>query len=126
MTVNQAIIAQIRVEAEAAGGAEVCGALLGGPARVACALPVPNQSTDPVRGFLIPAVDVLRIERAADASGQSVVGFYHSHPAGRAEPSLSDLEHALPGYIYLIVPAEGAARAWRLREDRSGFDEVSE
>jgi hypothetical protein len=33
----------------------------------------------------------------------------------------------VPGYVYWIVSGAGAgdARAWRLRDDRTGFDEVS-
>ena len=65
----------------------------------------------------------MRAEHDARALALDVVGFYHSHPRGAAVPSRFDLEHAVPGYIHLIV-AGTEARAWRLRHDRSGFDEV--
>ncbi|HUE97299.1 MAG TPA: Mov34/MPN/PAD-1 family protein, partial [Longimicrobiaceae bacterium] len=59
--------------------------------------------------------------------GLEVVGFYHSHPDHPARPSSFDRDHAWPWYSYGIVPATssgaGAPRAWRLRDDRSRFDE---
>ena len=55
-----------------------------------------------------------------------VVGFYHSHPRGSAEPSPVDRETAWPWYVYLIVdPVAGVARAWRLADDRSTFAPVA-
>ena len=126
MPFDEAILEQIRTEAGAAWGTEVCGALIGNNGEVRTAVRIVNHSIDPERGFLIPAEDVLRIERAAETQGQAVLGFYHSHPAGNAEPSSADLENAVPGYLYLILSGNGDARAWRLREDRSAFDEVIE
>ncbi|HEU0077690.1 MAG TPA: Mov34/MPN/PAD-1 family protein, partial [Longimicrobiaceae bacterium] len=61
----------------------------------------------------------------AERDGLALVGFYHSHPDGRPEPSRLDREQAWPWYSYLIVAAgsggAGEARSWRLRDDRSGF-----
>ena len=64
----------------------------------------------------------------ADARGRQLLGFYHSHPDHPAVPSAFDLEHAWPNLSYVDrlrrdggVPRE--MRSWRLRADRSGFDE---
>ena len=42
-------------------------------------------------------------------------------------PSAFDLEHAWPNLRYVIVSVRAGnpeeARSWRLRDDRSGFDE---
>ena len=56
-----------------------------------------------------------------------MLGFYHSHPDHPARPSQYDLDHAWPVFAYVIVSVEGgmpgALTSWRLREDRSAFDE---
>lgn len=103
---------------------ELCGALLGMAGRVTGFVPLENRSHTPETRFFITAADVLRIEKEAEAHGAQLVGFYHSHPRGTAEPSPVDIEAALPGYIYLIASGAGDVRAWLLREDRSCFDEV--
>jgi desampylase len=102
---------------------EICGALIGTKGVVMETVPLANQSHDPRHEFLIPAGEVLRLERSAEEKGRQLIGFYHSH-IRHTVPSPTDLEQALPGYIYLIVSPSERARAWRLRDDRSGFDEI--
>lgn len=123
MGVQSAIMDAIRVSA-ASSATEICGALLGSGKRVQELVPLSNESHSRVDSFYIPAGVLLHLERAAEARGLHVVGFYHSHPNGDAIPSSTDLDQALPGYIYLIA-ARNDLRAWQLRDDRSGFDEVS-
>ena len=54
--------------------------------------------------------DHIRIQREADAAGQDIVGYYHSHPDHPAQASRFDTERAWAGYVYLIVSvANGAA-----------------
>ena len=78
------------------------------------------------RRYLIPSNVYLREERAADAKGLDVVGYFHSHPDHPAIPSEFDREHALPNWSYVIVSVRqgqsGDVRAWQLRENRSAFD----
>ncbi|MGQ0815056.1 MAG: Mov34/MPN/PAD-1 family protein [Gemmatimonadota bacterium] len=119
-----AIVEQIRIWAKRADG-EICGALIGDGTTMVGAVPLSNQSIHAQDSFLIPAAEVLRLERDAESRGQVLAGFYHSHPASDAMPSRRDLEQAVAGYIYWIASRTGAVRAWRLREDRSGFDEMS-
>ena len=61
------------------------------------------------------------------AAGLTLVGFYHSHPDHPAEPSAFDLEHAWHNLSYVITSVldgrPDRTRSWRLRADRSGFDE---
>ncbi|MEX0893378.1 MAG: Mov34/MPN/PAD-1 family protein [Gemmatimonadota bacterium] len=124
--------AAIRAAAAAAWPAECCGALVGvadnaGGTKVACALPASNEAEDTLHAFRMGPEAVRELEAAAAEQGAEVVGYYHSHPEGAgAAPSATDLEWALPGLIYVIAGAEGhELRAWRLREDRSGFDELT-
>jgi proteasome lid subunit RPN8/RPN11 len=66
-------------------------------------------------------------EARADDAGRQIVGFYHSHPDHPAVPSQFDLDHAWPQTSYVIVSVRAQEsrelRSWRLRPDRSGFDE---
>lgn len=77
--------------------------------------------------YRIDPETVLAAHKEARALGLDVVGYYHSHPDAPARPSEADREDAWPGVSYLIIssPASGepGARSWRLREDRTGFEE---
>lgn len=122
------VVAGIRRHAVSLAPSECCGGLIGRMAgnriEVRAVIPLENAAPEPGQ-YLIEASTVLRLERHAVCAGMHVVGFYHSHPSGCAEPSATDLALASPGYLYVIVqPGEGAVRAWRLRDDRAGFDEL--
>jgi proteasome lid subunit RPN8/RPN11 len=107
---------------------ECCGALVGHDGEVTGAVPLPNTTDEgPRRRFLVRPSDYQQAERAADDAGAELLGFYHSHPDHPARPSQYDLDHAWPNFSYIIVSvAAGVAedmRSWKLREDRSAFDE---
>jgi len=108
---------------------ECCGALLGpSPGHVAEAFALDNTFPDTQRRrFLVGPDEYRRAEARAAETGLQLLGFYHSHPDHPAEPSAFDLEHAWPNLSYLIIsirhgqPKE--ARSWRLKADRSAFEE---
>ncbi len=107
---------------------ECCGALVGRDKDVTSTVPLPNITDEgPRRRFRVSDLDYLRVERAADAAGAQLLGFYHSHPDHPARPSQYDLDHALPSFSYIIVSVlagvAGDMRSWKLRDDRSAFDE---
>ena len=111
----EALRDQLAVEARTASPAECCGLIEGGiegETVVAAALhPTRNLAAGPDRFEIDPATHV-RLLRALRGTGQNVVGCYHSHPNGRAEPSRRDLEAAAEeGFVWLIAAlmAEGAA-----------------
>ncbi|MGH7643872.1 MAG: Mov34/MPN/PAD-1 family protein [Candidatus Dormibacteria bacterium] len=74
--------------------------------------------------------DIIRAEREARATGQEVVGFYHTHPDHPARPSQFDTDRAWPGYHYVVISVrEGhlaGATAWRLvaGAEPNRFEEV--
>jgi proteasome lid subunit RPN8/RPN11 len=114
---------------------ECCGALIGssdgGTTHVAEARPLDNVTAEgPRRRFLVSPSDYRAAERHAADAGAELVGFYHSHPDHPAEPSQYDLDHAWPNFSYVIVAVGGgtprAVRSWRLRADRSGFEEETQ
>src|SRR6188768_2044350 len=111
---------------------ECCGALIGSTTAdgtdIVEARPLDNITTEgPRRRFRVSSSDYISAERQAAERHADLVGFYHSHPDHPAEPSTYDLEHAWPNFSYVIVAVAGgvaaALRSWRLRGDRSAFDE---
>jgi len=113
---------------------ECCGALIGqspseeGTPSVHAVVPLANNTAEgPRRRFLVRPDDYRHAEARARSSGAQLLGFYHSHPDHPARPSQYDLDHAWPNFSYLIVAVErgrpGAVASWRLRPDRTTFDE---
>ena len=107
---------------------ECCGALIGRDGIVTEALALPNLTDEgPRRRFKVTPNDYREAERRAGDAGGELVGFYHSHPDHPARPSQYDLDHAWPFFSYVIVSVRegvsGDMTSWRLREDRSAFDQ---
>jgi proteasome lid subunit RPN8/RPN11 len=117
---------------------ECCGALIGNVANgrdehdaiveVLDVRPLDNVTSEgPRRRFLVSPADYRQSETHARRVGADLLGFYHSHPDHPAEPSQYDLDHAWPNFSYVIVSVSGGApadlRSWRLRQDRSAFEE---
>ena len=129
------LLLRMREEAASAFPEECCGLLIGEPGpddriEVRDLVPAANVAPDRRRHFeLDPAVH-LRWQQTLRGTGRSVVGHYHSHPGGRAEPSLVDIKSISdPAVIWVIVTAEsdtdiGDVRAWRVKDDVSGFQDI--
>ena len=79
------------------------------------------------RRFLIEPRALLHAERTAKEAGLDVLGIYHSHPNHPSQASEFDRVHAMPFWSYLIISCmEGKTaqiQSFRLKEDRSAFDE---
>ena len=113
---------------------EACGLLLGvradGGERITAIRPAANVAPDPTRHFEIdPAtlIAALRAEREAAGAGAGVgptlLGWYHSHPTGEANPSATDRACApRDGRLWAII-AQGQVRLWRDAAD--GFEMLS-
>jgi len=120
--------AAIRAHGRAAFPYECCGALLGRDGVVHHAHALPNTTDEgPRRRFLVRPDDYRGAETRARETGLDLIGFYHSHPDHPARPSQYDLDHAWPSLSYVIVSViageDQLLTSWRLREDRSAFDE---
>ncbi|MGT2515879.1 Mov34/MPN/PAD-1 family protein [Sphingomonas panni] len=107
---------------------EICGILRGTGDAIAVAQPARNVAADPARHFEIDPAMLFAALRDARQGGPAVLGWYHSHPSGSADPSLADAaQAAADGKLWLIVGG-GTVRLWRAvaggaRHDR--FDPVT-
>ena len=115
--------AQIESEARAAFPRECCGLMEGvreaDAIRVIALHPARNLSSDSDR-FEIDPADHFTAIRAARAGDREIIGCYHSHPDGKAEPSSRDSEGAWDeGFLWLIAAVSAHAVT------ASGFARVS-
>jgi proteasome lid subunit RPN8/RPN11 len=107
---------------------EVVGILAGPAGRVTRAQPLINERADSPRNrYHVSGLVLARAERALEAEGYAILGYYHSHPDHPARYSETDRDAALPNLSYVIASvADGRVadlRSWRLRDDRSAMDE---
>ena len=129
LIVSDDVILHIRNHGQEMYPNECCGALIGTANVVAECFSIPNTTKEePQQRFLVKPDDYRAAERRATKCGHDLIGFYHSHPDHQARPSEYDLGHAWPVFAYVIISVEkgepAAMTAWRLREDRSAFDET--
>lgn len=104
---------------------EACGVLLGNAERVVEIIPVTNILHSPVRFRMDPREQLNAFARM-DELGLELIAIYHSHPAGPANPSATDIAQAYyPDAIQLIWYPSGSewkCRGFLIRE--GGFSEV--
>ena len=122
------VLDDIRAHGAEAYPYECCGALIAVDGSIVEAFRLPNTTAAGARRrFRIGPSDYRQAEARATERHGVLAGFYHSHPDHPARPSQHDLDHAWPNLIYVIVSVSagspGEITAWRLRDDRSAFDE---
>lgn len=105
--------------AEAAGfpDREVCGLLFGDGQAIETARRASNISPNPENSFEIDPQPLFEAIRAERGGGPRLLGWYHSHPSGAAEPSAQDARDAAPdGRLWLVLTSR-EARLWRAVAD---------
>jgi proteasome lid subunit RPN8/RPN11 len=105
-----ALADSIREHARATSPAECCGLIegvrQGNVFRVTALHPARNLSMDEAR-FEIDPRDQFAAQRAARDRGAEIIGCYHSHPGGSAEPSAADAAGAgEDNFLWLIAGGE--------------------
>ncbi len=128
ITIRSQALTRIEQAAIDARPREACGFLLGPAGIIDEALETGNRAQGLDR-FELDAQVHLRLQRDLRDSGRSIIGIFHSHPRGKAEPSAIDIAQALyPGWIWLIsaFDKEGTVitRAY-LHEKSGGFRPLS-
>lgn len=112
-------LAAMRAHAAAAHPCEACGILLGEGHRITAAREVANVHPAPETRFEIDPQALIDAHRTARGGGAQVVGYFHSHPRGAAEPSPTDRAMAAgDGRIWAILAGDDV-RFWR--DGKEGF-----
>lgn len=102
---------------------ECCGFVVGTSARAAFVVPMPNVARSRARYRIDDKahIELRRMLRLLRPS-MSIIGVYHSHPAGDAWPSTTDVEEAFyPDWTYLIVgfrSGRAKLRGFQIRRGR--------
>lgn len=91
---------------------EACGLLLGQGSTIETAIEAANIAVDPDRAFDIDPVTLLRVHREAREGGRALLGWYHSHPNGCAEPSAIDAMRAEEDGRFWLIAAAGKLRCF--------------
>lgn len=113
LEISRAVLDGIVADAAATPGVEVCGLLLGQGLRVERVVSCRNVAEEPATGFEIDPQALIAAHKATRGGGLAVIGHYHSHPTGKAEPSPRDAASAMgDGALWLIVAGE-EVRLWR-------------
>jgi len=99
--------AELESEARKAFPRECCGLIEGvrdgDTARALALHPTRNLAEEPDRFEIDPAAQFALMRRAR-AAGHAIIGCYHSHPNGVAEPSARDRESAgEEGFVWVIA-----------------------
>lgn len=112
IAVHRGVLAAVGEASRHAFPRECCGLLEGArgsrATRILRAHPARNLARR-YDEFAVDPRDQFRLLRGLRGTGLSIVGCYHSHPGGRPEPSVRDLERASqPDFVWLIAAVSSA------------------
>jgi len=111
--ISSLLLAKLQAAVAATPEVERCGLLFGAVGRVTDISFAENSAANPQRHFELDPAHLISAHRAARGGGPAVIGHWHSHPIGTAEPSPEDARCAVPdGSIWLILSALDV-RVWR-------------
>ena len=106
---------EIAKAAKAAFPRECCGLIEGvedeGGFQATALYPVRNLAADAGR-FEIDPAGRIAAAKAARAKGRAIVGCYHSHPNGIAQPSPEDFSGAEEESFLWLIAATDGTEAW--------------
>nr|WP_295638176.1 M67 family metallopeptidase [Novosphingobium sp.] len=113
LIVTRSVLAALIEAAAGAAPKEACGLLLGAGGTIDEARPCANLAADPQRFFELDPAALIAAHRAERSGGAILLGYYHSHPSGLAQPSAEDQRQASgDGKVWAIV-AGREVRFWR-------------
>ncbi|MDA0934200.1 MAG: M67 family metallopeptidase [Planctomycetota bacterium] len=105
--VEPGVLRAMTAHAREAHPMEAVGAVLGAGGVAVDYVRLENVSPTPASAFSVDPLDFVRIDGEARDRGLTLLGLFHSHPGGAAEPSDADRRGAWPGQCCWI----GALRA---------------
>ncbi len=108
LQLSENLLDQMKRHALASGPHECCGILIGRRLNRANHVtriePAENIAEgDPARSYQIDWQALFGAVRRARIGADGIVGFYHSHPNGSAQPSVRDIDLAWPDCAYVIL-----------------------
>ncbi len=124
MKISRQVIESVTKHAQQSRPHECCGILMSTDSNGSianCVIPAENiEKEDPERGYVLGHKAHLKAVNM-EASGEAcIVGYYHSHPNGKARASNRAVEQAINNVTYLIIGlgnGEIEHTAWRLVGD---------
>lgn len=99
--------------AKAAGSIECCGFLRGVDGRVASLGLADNVADDNTQHFEIDPAALIAVYKDIRRGGAPLLGYFHSHPNGRAQPSTDDVAKAAPDNCIWLIIARGEITGWQ-------------
>ena len=117
MEMAETLLAALIAEARAAWPREACGLLFGSDAAITAHRPAANVHPAPESHFEIDPQALIDAHRAMREGGSQVVGYYHSHPSGPAEPSATDRALAARDGMAWAIVGDGRVTLWRAGGD---------
>lgn len=130
LNIPASILADIERQATDAAPVEACGLLIGsqtsGGYQVTHAVASRNLATTADRFEIDPLLQ-LDWQKRLRGTDEAVIGHYHSHPRGPAEPSARDIDDAHdPDLLWLICRAgdPGSSRAFLIARDDGNVTEL--
>jgi len=123
LDISSTLIANLMIETRNSDPLECCGLLLGEGSRIIQIQPTTNVHATPSTHFEIDPISLIAAHRSEREGGPQILGFYHSHPSGPSEPSVTDREMAAhDGKVWAII-GQDKIKFWR--DSHEGFEPLS-
>lgn len=115
--ISRSILTGMKKAAAAAAPREACGLLLGAGDRIERFTECANVSDTPEIRFEIDPAALFVALRAERGGGPELLGYWHSHPSGDAQPSRTDAAMAAAdGKLWVILGGDDVT-CWRAQAE---------
>ena len=111
--ISRCVAELIQRAATEAAPQEACGLLFDEVDAIFAASIEVNVAEDPYTHFEIDPAGLFVAIRAERAGQRRIAGYWHSHPSGDAQPSLTDAAMASPDGKLWLIAAGGCITGWR-------------
>ena len=127
LVVTRSVLTALLDAAASAAPDEACGLLLGREGAIDRVQPCANVAGEPRRFFEIDPAALIAAHRAERGGGPVLLGYFHSHPSGVAEPSAEDRRQASgDGKVWAIIGSGvGSTQVRFWRDEPTGFVALS-